>query len=354
MEYQINPSAWGAMFAIPAAVVDDHIKIVKEDQLKVLLWIFRHAGEAVQPERISDGTRLDAEEVADALQYWANCGILQKGEQPTQERVAIPLTPAGPQEHAAAPAKEEKRTLAPLPLSKPTSEQIACRLLEEPALSALYAEAQKKLGRTIGYDGQSTLLMIHDQYGLPVEVILMILEYAASQGKTSMAYIAKIGRDWGEREIDTLEKAEEQLTQLRMGRSLWEQLRKLTGLHAPRPTAAQEKFLTEWGRELHFDIDMIHLAYEEMANHTDRLSFPYMNKVLHAWHEKGLLTPEQVQAEKQSRQQKRPLAAPGEKRPAGQAEQLNASYDLEEYTRRALHEPLVYQKKQQNPESGRR
>ena len=103
----------------------------------------------------------------------------------------------------------EKTVLAPIPLSKPTSDQIACRLMEEPALRLLYAEAQQKLGRTIGYDGQSTLLMIHDQYGLPVEVILMILEYAASQGKTSMAYIAKMGRDWGEREIDTLEKAEE-------------------------------------------------------------------------------------------------------------------------------------------------
>ncbi len=47
---------------------------------------------------------------------------------------------------------------------------------------------------------------------------------------------------------------------------------------------------------------MIHLAYEEMANHTDRLSFPYINKVLRSWHEKGLLTPEQVQADKQTRQ----------------------------------------------------
>ena len=112
------------------------------------------------------------------------------------------------------------RSCADSPL-KPTSDQIACRLMEEPALRLLYAEAQQKLGRTIGYDGQSTLLMIHDQYGLPVEVILMILEYAASQGKTSMAYIAKMGRDWGEREIDTLEKAEEQLTRLRTGQSLW-------------------------------------------------------------------------------------------------------------------------------------
>ncbi|MBR2075705.1 MAG: DnaD domain protein, partial [Fibrobacter sp.] len=35
---------------------------------------------------------------------------------------------------------------------------------------------------------------------------------------------------------------------------------------------------------------MIYLAYEEMANHTDKISFPYMNKVLANWHEAGIKT----------------------------------------------------------------
>lgn len=345
MEYQINPGAWGAMFPIPASVVDEHIKMVGRDQLKVLLWIFRHASDGKCLTDLCADTGIEREDAVDAMQYWIGCGLLVKGG----EAAAVLQEP---QENAKAEAIEapqpEKTALAPLPLAKPTSEQIACRLLEEPALSLLYAEAQQKLGRTIGYDGQSTLLMIHDQYGLPVEVILMILEYAASQGKTSMAYIAKMGRDWGEREIDTLEKAEEQLTRLRTGQSLWSQLKKLTGIHTPRPTAAQEKFLTEWSNELHYGIEMIHLAYEEMANHTDRLSFPYMNKVLRSWHEKGLLSPEQVQAEKQARETAASAPSSAKTRKAGAPESRDASYDLDEYTRRALHEPLVYTKKKQD------
>lgn len=348
MEYQINPGAWGAMFPIPASVVDEHIKMVGRDQLKVLLWLFRHASDGKELTDLCADTGIDREDAVDAMQYWIGCGLLVKASEPAvSPPQRIPQDAVGPE--PVESSQPEKTALAPLPLSKPTSEQIACRLLEEPALGLLYAEAQQKLGRTIGYDGQSTLLMIHDQYGLPVEVILMILEYAASQGKTSMAYIAKMGRDWGEREIDTLEKAEEQLTRLRTGQSLWNQLKTLTGIHTPRPTAAQEKFLTEWSSELHFGIDMIHLAYEEMANHTDRLSFPYMNKVLRSWHEKGLLTPEQVQAERQAHQQAREKAAsadPGEKKQKSKkSEARDASYDLDEYTRRALHEPLVYTKK---------
>lgn len=353
MEYQINPGAWGAMFPIPTGVVDEHIKMVGRDQLKVLLWIFRHASEKKEMADLCADTGIDREDAIDAMQYWIGCGLLTKSGEPlaiseTNQREAV--APAA----KPVAAQPEKSALAPLPLSKPTSEQIACRLLEEPALGLLYAEAQQKLGRTIGYDGQSTLLMIHDQYGLPIEVILMILEYAASQGKTSMAYIARMGRDWGEREIDTLEKAEEQIARLRTGQSLWSQLRKLTGIHTPRPTAAQEKFLTEWSDELHYGIDMIHLAYEEMANHTDRLSFPYMNKVLRSWHGKGYLTPEQVQVEKQAHQQARETSAGGgftaQAKKSGKKEQRDASYDLDEYTRRALHEPLVYTKNNRNSE----
>lgn len=349
MEYQINPGAWGAMFPIPASVVDEHLKMVGRDQLKVLLWLFRHASEEKGLADLCAETGIDREDAADAMQYWIGCGLLMKSGEPAMIPLKRPAT-AGTEAEAPQP---EQPVLAPLPLSKPTSEQIACRLLEEPALVLLYAEAQQKLGRTIGYDGQSTLLMIHDQYGLPVEVILMILEYAASQGKTSMAYLARMGRDWGEREIDTLEKAEEQIARLRTGQSLWSQLKKLTGIHTPQPTAAQEKFLTQWSGELHFGIDMIHLSYEEMANHTDRLSFPYMNKVLRSWHEKGLLSPEQVQAEKQTHQQAREATAgassAAKTRKNGKAENRDASYDLEEYTRRALHEPLVYTKKKQSP-----
>lgn len=350
MDYQINPGAWGAMFPIPASVVDEHLKMVGRDQLKVLLWLFRHASEGKSLADLCADTGINREDTADAMQYWIGCGLLVKNGEPA---VMVPKEPAAAGAESAQPAQPEQPMLAPLPLSKPTSEQIACRLLEEPALGLLYAEAQQKLGRTIGYDGQSTLLMIHDQYGLPVEVILMILEYAASQGKTSMAYLARMGRDWGEREIDSLEKAEEQITRLRTGQSLWSQLKKLTGIHTPRPTAAQEKFLTQWSGELHFGIDMIHLSYEEMANHTDRLSFPYMNKVLRSWHEKGLLSPEQVQAAKQTHQQAREAlagaASAAKMSKNGKAESRDASYDLEEYTRRALHEPLVYTKKKQSP-----
>lgn len=332
MEFKINPSSWGAMFGVPSSVVDSHLKFAGATQLKVLLWIFRHAGDGIDIDGAVRAVGQPRAEILDALQFWVECGIIVKDEDalsPTvKSEVTVPFEPPK--------ADEPKKQLAHLPISKPDVNQIAARITEEPELRMMYAEAQQKLGRTIGYDGQSSLLMIHDQYGLPVEVILMLIEYAVSEGKTSMAYISKVGREWGESEIDTLEKAEQRITQLRESKTLWSKFRARTGIQNPKPTAAQENFLIQWSQKLGFSMEMIYLAYEEMANHTSNVSFPYMNKILLSWHENGIRKPTDLENLRISRS-KTKADAPAK---SGQS----ASYDLDEFSRRALHEPLVYER----------
>lgn len=334
MEFKISPSAWGPMFAVPSSVADSYLKLAGAVQLKVLLWIFRHSADGIDIDGAVQGTGRSKEEVLDAMQFWVECGIIEKCE--ISDRHTAQKTVRVQSESPKKTVDHEKKPLAYLPISKPDIGQIAARIEEEPELRMMYAEAQQKLGRTIGYDGQSSLLMIHDQYGLPIEVILMLIEYAVSEGKTSMAYISKVGREWGESEIDTLEKAEQRITQLRENKNLWTQFRTRTGIQNPKPTAAQQDFLIQWSQKLGFNMEMIYLAYEEMANHTSNISFPYMNKILLSWHEKGVRKPADLEALRTS-PAKITADAPAKK---GQF----ASYDLDEFTRRSLHEPLVYEK----------
>ena len=44
MSYHINLGQWNSVFAVPASLVDQHIKLASEAQLKVLLYILRHSG----------------------------------------------------------------------------------------------------------------------------------------------------------------------------------------------------------------------------------------------------------------------------------------------------------------------
>lgn len=339
MKYKINPNAWNAMFPVPSVVVDEHIRLAGVIQLKVLLCMLRHSNECYDENDISLALGLDKGEVFDAMQYWVQFGILSAFEGDDGVKLALPnikLSEQSKTQENKIEALPVKLPLAPIEIPKPTPEQIAARVGESPELRVMYSEAQSRLGRTIGYADQSSLLMLHDQYGLPVEVIIMIIEYAVSQGKKSISYIAKIGRDWSEREIDTLEKAEERIRELTACNGLWVKFKEFTGIKTPKPTAKQTEYLLRWNIQLGYGIDMICLAYEEMANHTDKISFAYMDKIIENWHRNKLSTKRQVEQSAADYKQNKHM----ETQKSDKNKKAPASYDLSEFNKQISSVPV--------------
>ena len=196
MEFSINPQImFGLSFSVPVAVTDKHLKLAGAAQIKVLLWLLRHAAENPSMDELCKALNMKSADAADAMQYWVECGIvLADGKAPEIQ--------AEPEYAAPAKASTPVEITAEIGFIRPTAEQILKRTKESAEIQFMFNEAQKKLGRTIGYDGQSTLLMIHDSYGLPVEVLLMLSEYCVSIGKNSIAYISKAAKTWSEKEID--------------------------------------------------------------------------------------------------------------------------------------------------------
>lgn len=333
MFYQVNPSVWSTVFLVPTQIVDQHIRVASAEQLKVLLWVLRHAQEPFEIARLCADLKMNESDVHDYMQYWVLMGVLQ---QPDAPAAVSPAAPAASVQAPPAPAAAEKE-LPDLAPPKPTSEQIVRRAEESPEIAFLFREAQQSLGRTIGYDGQCSLLQMHDVYGLPVEVILMLLEYTASIGKGNMQYILAIAKDWGTREIDTLEKADEQITTLRKNNRVWKEFAALADIRTPRPTAKQSEYLAQW-TAWGFSVEMLYLAYEIMADAIQKVSFAYMHKILTGWQQEGLFTPQAVREARAQKQQ----AASKKGKASG------ASYDLDKFRAKSIDVPSSYQKKAKN------
>jgi len=166
----------------------------------------------------------------------------------------------------------------------------------------------------------------------------MLLQYCAEAGKANNGYIEAMGRDWGRREIDTIEKAGEQIAALKENLALWGEFRRQAGLHAPKPTAAQGEHLRRW-RAMGYGMDMIFAAYEEMAEHTGKLSFTYMNKVLETWHAAGIKTPAEAAAAKEQFRARQGKPAPSQKAGRKGAPGYGPSFDLEAFERSTLQVP---------------
>ena len=339
--YYISPNSFAGVFAVPSALADTALKTVSGSFLKVILCIFRRCYEPITPEKISKHTGVPVGEVGDALIYWTQKGLLSEkapveevsnavsngtsDENPTgdtdgnQNKSAaddisfteenaenIPEKTGGASvsvntgvsadgsEGTAAKADTKPRKTTAMP-GRLSYEIICKRINESENVRTLFSQAQTRLGRTIGTGDQSSLLLLHDYFGLPVEVILALCEYASVSGKGgNMNYIYTLGVDWSKREIDTLEEADEEFKRIQAIDKNWAPFCKITGIKKKKPTAKQSEFLSVWIDRFHFTMEMLSCAYDEMSKHTDEMSFPYMNKILTQWYNAGVDTPEKV------------------------------------------------------------
>jgi len=338
MSYSVNPAVFKSIFAVPTDIVDKHIRLANEHQLKVLLWILRNSPDNPDIDKMCQTLKMDKSDANDYLQYWILTGVLSGKND--EIKVDIPQTEKIEETKPVAVSdKTVKHEIVSTP-SKPSSSEIVDRLDESPEIGHLFNEAQVKLGKTIGYDGQCTLLLLHDHYGLPAEVIFMMIDYCVSIGKTNYAYIEAVGKDWGTREIDTLDKAAEQITILRNSNILWKELASYAGIANPRPTMKQADYLRKWSNELKFKSDMIILAYEEMANYTTKLSLSYMDKILCSWKEKGYKCAEDIEKGKEEEKNNKKNTPPVVK-----GEENKPSYNLDKFEERSLHGELKYERK---------
>lgn len=356
MEYKINPAAYSGIFPVPSAIVDENIRLASVVQLKVILYLLRHSaqGRQISCLDVANALFLDAEDVADAMIFWRERGIVIEADSaPVPVVQSVPVTAENTesvsvQSKAAEIKQEAKPTkkVADIPISRPSHEQIAARCKESEEISLLFREAQQALGKTIGYDGQSVLIMMYDSYGLPVEVILMAIEYSLSQGKASFSSIAKIGRRWSEMEIDNLEGAMEYIEDHNVVNETWNKLRALTDISNKRPTQKQFGYLTAWIKEYGYDADMIYYAYEESVDRTGKMSMPYMDKIITGWHKNGVKTPMDIEKEKLRWRESQAKKAPQKGKPQAAHEQREPSYDIGRFLEKGVD--LKYDKNDKN------
>lgn len=291
--YKINPSSYQGVFVLPKELVEKHIVLASEKHLKVIIYAYYDPARTLDVSDTAKALGISEADAADALEYWKNLGLLMDADSTTE---IIPEKKPVPTEEPKTKAVKKPSKSSP---GRLTYNEICKRVGESEEVRTLFAEAQESLGRTIGTADQSSLLMLHDYYGLPIEIILSICEYARIHGKcNNMNYIYSVGVDWSTREIDTIERADEEFKKLERNDGAWNQFCALSGVKQSTVTAKKLNYFYIWINEWHFTMNMILAAYEEMHNHTEKTSFEYMNKVLSSWLDKGIKTIEQVQEEK--------------------------------------------------------
>ena len=90
MEFRLSLSLLGGFFAVPNAVVDRHMKLCTENQLKTLLLMLRFPEQPATQQWIAKELKISPADALDHLQYWCEQGLVCCGENPAAPSPAEP------------------------------------------------------------------------------------------------------------------------------------------------------------------------------------------------------------------------------------------------------------------------
>lgn len=314
MSYRINPlgEIWeNGVFCLPKSVAQ-RLKFPTEEQLKVLLLVFAEGKADVN--QIKASLSMTADAVEQALEYWESEGVLLSD---TPQSV--------PEKKEAAPAK---RRFEELPMPTLTDRDIIPMCAENPALTDLLRSADKILAGKLSMSLKSNLVNMVTYYGLPVPVVVTLLEYYQSErnaGKNiTTRTLNQLAKEWAEEDVNTLEKASGKLQERSGCEDFWNEVLALCEFEYKKPGAVQMKMISRWLKD--YEKSMIYFACNTMKkyNEPEQRSIKIVDNILKDWKRKGFKTPEDVTQQ------------PEKKAQEGGKLKREPSFDIDELKRKAI------------------
>lgn len=269
MEYEINPKKINKLIALPSEI-NKYINEISGESLKVLLTIFGEENN-LTPCEIATKLDLTISQVEDAFRFWKSKEIIN--------------------------VSEKSKTV--LSIKKPSASQISSEELkrakkENKYINMLFKQSEQLYSRPLKPMERRTLLYIYEFYNLPIDVILMVIDFCIRYNKPPRQ-ILSICERMSDNNITTHEQAEKEIQMLTERYNIESQVRHCFGIYDRKLSVNEKNLINKWFVEYNFRINMIRLAFNKCIDSIGKLSFQYINKILSNWKKENIKTPEDLE-----------------------------------------------------------
>lgn len=274
------------------------------DAALLYLCLVRARG-ASAPEKLRAELRWSEEQFAAAERALADMGLVSA---PTRgiARETVP-------ERGIASESERKsgisRRTVPTPAVEDNTvpeysrEDVIGKLESDASFAGLLGAVEQKLGR-LSDPSVRKLLGLYDFLGLPADVVYLLVNYCIDRkaeqfgaGRLpTMREIEKEGYVWARRELFSTAAANAYIKNEQSKRRSFPEYMAVLRLGGRAAAPSEERYLGAWA-EMGFPPETVAVAYDKTMLHCHELKWPYLNGILKRWHEKGLHTPDEVNAE---------------------------------------------------------
>lgn len=262
--------------------IDKYMPKAEGTYIKVYLLGLRYciAGElGINSGSISSMLNLSEEEILIAWEYWNKEGIVNITQIDSMGNYSIEFLNL---------IKLSNKDMS-------TNNSSITYELEDSSIKDMMHDIEKLLGRPLSSKEMSMYLSWQKDFNYTPEIILLLIQYSISKGKTDYRYIEKIAITWHDAKIRTIDDAQ---NFIKKHEDKWLNIKKILkylGVQGNEVMKPQEQILEKWINVYKFPLDIIYKACDICFERINKADFKYIDAILNNWFKANIKTLEDIE-----------------------------------------------------------
>lgn len=162
--------------------------------------------------------------------------------------------------------------------------------INEDSTKGMLQDIESLLAKPLSPKEMTTYLSWQKDFNFSSELILLLIEYCVSKGKSDYRYIEKVAMAWHTMKITNIEQAQNYIKQTEDKWIKIKQILNYLGIKNMELMKPQEEMLEKWLVTYNFSVEIIEKACNICFQRLNRADFKYIDGILSSWHKDKLTT----------------------------------------------------------------
>ena len=260
--------------------IEKYMPKARGEFIKVYLLMLKYnnSGEMGANSTILASTlNLLESDILNALNYWNDEGVIK----------LIPIDKMGNYNIEFIDLVED---------SKSRSKEVnLLEALNKTSTKDMLNDIERLLGRPLSPKEMTTYLSWQEEFNFSSELILILIEYCVSRGKSDYRYIEKVAIAWHDMNITSIDDAQ---NYIKKTEDKWIKIRHILnylGIKNPELMKPQQEMLEKWIidyalKQYQCKIDIVHSNFKNLEAILNDLNIEYIDGILSSWNKNNLKT----------------------------------------------------------------
>lgn len=162
--------------------------------------------------------------------------------------------------------------------------------LSDETNNGMLKDIERLIGRPLSPSEFTTYISWKREFNFSSELILLLIEYCVSKGKSNTRYIERVAIAWNDMQIKTIDDAQNYIRKTEDKWGTYREILKFLGIRNTDIMKPQEDMLEKWTSTFGFSLDIIKKACDICFQRLNRADFKYIDGILSSWNKDNLKT----------------------------------------------------------------